>query len=226
MRHNIIKNLKERRRKLEDIKNNSIEEIKSIPTITITRENNIDKVEISDYMLVGDYVKTMEKQGEYALLDEICNSVLWNNSKQKINKGTYYVITIGNRTYNILINSDKIRISVRTKIKLDTTLAKENITLENILHYNINTNSYGFSIFKHDKIGSTFFHKYYNKNKTFDLGELELTKEEACEKIEEFITLLEVCNETNNVLNIDLLKTNILEDLKNELNQAKKILPN
>ena len=109
---------------------------------------------------------------------------------------------------------------------MDVESKKENITLENLLRYNINTNSYGFTVFKHDKIGSTFFHKYYNKNSTIDLGELELSKEESYEKIEEFIASLESCDEIRRVLDIDLLRTNILDDLKNELNQAKKILPN
>ena len=43
------------------------------------------------------------------ILNLICNSVLWTNEKQKINKGIYYVINIANRLYNILFN-DKISI--------------------------------------------------------------------------------------------------------------------
>ena len=44
---------------------------------------------------------------EYHILSSIYTSVLWNSSRQKVNKGTYYVIPISNCIYNILVGDEE-----------------------------------------------------------------------------------------------------------------------
>ena len=53
--------------------------------ITISSQNNIFKIEISDYISIGDYVKKMESNDKFHILNLLCNCVIWNSKKQKIN---------------------------------------------------------------------------------------------------------------------------------------------
>jgi len=191
--------------------------------IIVLKENNIYKIEISDYVHISEYIKKIESSYEYDILNLICNSVLWNNEKQKINKGIYYVINIANRLYNILFNDEIIIINERIKIELDEQTQKENITQERVITFYINKNDYQYYIAKHELNENTYYTRYYNKNRTYNLGVLELTKEETYDEINSVIYNLENIEEINNIIDIEILKNNILENLRQEHKYYKKI---
>lgn len=207
----------------KNIKNKPVEEHYNFK-ITISAEKNIYKVEISDYISISDYIQKMKSSDEFRILHLICNSVLWNSDKQKVNKGTYYVITIDNGIYNILLTEEKIKINKRTKIKIDEQTQKENITQERVITFDINNNEYHYFSAKHDKIGNTFYTRYYSKNRLFSLGALDLSREETYDEIKSIIYNLESIEGIQNILDVQLLKDNILDDLCNNSPQRKKTL--
>lgn len=223
----LIDKLKAKKKQLQNyrIENNTME-TKTVEQnkshITISVQNKISKIEINDYISMEDYEKIMKSSEEYHILELLCNCVLWNSNKQRVNKGTYYVIIVDNRIYNILFTGDKIKIDERTKIQLDEQTQKENITQERAITLNINKNEYRYYSAKHDKTGNTFYIKYYNKNRLYSLGTLDLNKEEAYEEINSVIHNLENIEGIKNILNIPFLKTNILEDLGKSFQQRKK----
>jgi len=225
----LIDKLKAKKKQLQNyrIENNTME-TKTVEQnkshITISVQNKISKIEINDYISMEDYEKIMKSSEEYQILELLCNCVLWNSNKQRVNKGTYYVIIVDNRIYNILFTGDKIKIDERTKIQLDEQTQKENITQERAITLNINKNEYRYYSAKHDKTGNTFYIKYYNKNRLYSLGTLDLNKEEAYEEINSVIHNLENIEGIKNILNIPFLKTNILEDLGKSFQQRKKEL--
>ncbi len=225
----LIDKLKAKKKQLQNyrIENNTME-TKTVEQnkshITISVQNKISKIEINDYISMEDYEKIMKSSEEYHILELLCNCVLWNSNKQRVNKGTYYVIIVDNRIYNILFTGDKIKIDERTKIQLDEQTQKENITQERAITLNINKNEYRYYSAKHDKTGNTFYIKYYNKNRLYSLGTLDLNKEEAYEEINSVIHNLENIEGIKNILNIPFLKTNILEDLGKSFQQRKKEL--
>lgn len=121
-------------------------------------------------------MKKIKSSEEYSILDLVSNSVLWNSTRQKVNKGIYYVITIDNRIYNILFTDEEIVINERIKILVDEQTQKENITRERDITFNINKNEYYYFSAKHDITGDTFYTKYYSKNKLYSLGKLDLSE--------------------------------------------------
>lgn len=226
----LIDKLKTKKKKLqnyatinETIENKPIEEQNDFE-ITISSENNISKIVISDYISIGDYVKKMESSDGFLILDLLCNCVLWNSRKQKVNKGTYYVISNANRLYNILFTDEKLIIDERTKIEFDEQAQKENITEERVITFDINTNEYHYFGAKHDKTGDTFYTRYYNKNRLFSMEALDLSAKETYDEISSVIYNLEGINGIENIINIELLKKQVLEDLDQNSPQRKKIL--
>ena len=225
----LIDKLRAKKRQLQNyrIENNTIEtktvEQNKSP-ITISVQNKISKIEINDYISMEDYEKLMKSSEEYHILELLCNCVLWNSNKQRVNKGTYYVIIVDNRIYNILFTSDKIKIDERTKIQLDEQTQKGNITQERAITLNINKNEYRYYSAKHDKTGNTFYIKYYNKNRLYSLGILDLHEEEAYEEINSVIHNLENIDGIENIIDIPFLKANILEYLGKNSQQRKKVL--
>ena len=226
----LIDKLKAKKKQLQSstINNETIEtkpiEEENKFDITISSQNNIYKIEISDYISVGDYIEKMKSSDEFHILDLICNCVLWNSDKQKVNKGTYYVISIANRIYNILFTDEKIRIDERTKIEIDEQTQKENITEERVITFYSNKNEYHYFGAKHDKTGDTYYTRYYNKNRLYSLGSLDLSKEETYDEINSVIYNLEGVEGIANILDIELLKEHILKDLSKNLHQRKKII--
>lgn len=226
----LIDKLKTMKKQLQNYKTNNdvvqnkqIEEENKI-NINISSKDNISKIEISDYISIGDYVKKMESSDEYSILDLIYNSVLWNSDKQKVNKGTYYVITIDNRLYNILFTDEKIKIDERTKVELDEQTQKENITQERLITFSLNKNEYHYFSAKHDKTGDTYYTRYYSKNRLFSLGKLDLTEEETYDEVNSVIYNLEGIEGIEGIVDIDLLKEYILKDLdKNSLKREKSL---
>lgn len=192
--------------------------------ITISNENNIYKIEISDYITISDYINKMKSSEKYDILYFICNSVSWNNKKQKINKGTYYVIKNDNSIYNILFTDEKIKINERIKIELDEQTKKENITQERSISFNINNNEYNYFSAKHDKNGDTFYTRYYDKNRLYSF--LELSEKETYDEINLTIYNLERIEGIENILDINMLKINILENLSQRKNLQRVIVNN
>lgn len=226
----LIDKLKVKKKQLQNqrtdnivIETESIEEENNFK-ITVSSENNVYKIEIDDYISIGDYIKKMKSSDEYRILDLLCNCVLWNGNKQKVNKGTYYVITIDNYIYNILFTDEIIKIDERTKIKLDEQTQKENIIQERVITININKNEYHYYSAKHEQNGNTYYTKYYNKNRLYSLGTLNLTEEETYNEINSVIYNLEGIDEIETILDIELLKKQVLADFDKKLPQRKKKL--
>ena len=187
----LIDKLKSKKHQLQKYKtnNDAIEtkaEEKEID-IKISKQDNIFQIEISDYISIIDFVDKKNSSDEYSILDMIYNSVLWNSDKQKVNKGIYYVTIVDNRIYNILFTDDKIKIDERTKKEIDEQIKKENIIQERVITYNINENKYHYYSAKHESDGNTYYTKYYNKNRKYSLGKLDLTEQEAYEEIKSVI---------------------------------------
>ena len=182
--------------------------------INITKENNIIKIEISDYISMVEFDDKIKSSDEYSVLDLLCLSLSWNTSRQKVNKGTYYIIITDNRIYNILINDGKIKIDERTQIALDEQTQKENIIEERLITFNIDEEKYRYYTAKHEQNRNTYYTKYYDKNRTYSLGALDLSEEEALSEIKEVFYNLEGIEGINNILDIELLKSYIADDLR------------
>ena len=61
--------------------------------------------------------------------------------------------------------------------------------------------------------GNTYYTKYYDKNKKYSLGILDLTKEETYEEVKSVICNLENIKGMETILNMELLKEHVLNDL-------------
>lgn len=183
--------------------------------INISKENDIFRIQISDYISLLDYVERMKLLDTYGIDNLISNGVLWNSRKQKVNSGTYYIITVNGRLYNILINSEVLKIDERTQ--------KSNITKEKIISFYVNNSDFRYFSCKHDETGNTFYTRYYGYN-GLDLGNLELSNEETYKEINSIIYNLENAEKICNILDLNLLKRHILDDLKKTSIQRKKTL--
>lgn len=120
---NIIDKLKIRRCQLNKSKDNF-----DVIKVNFMEEYNFYKIEISDYISIFDYVNWKKANDKCHVLDLLCNSVLWSNEKQKVNKGTYFVINANKCLYNILFTLEKIIIDERMSVSLDENTGRENIT--------------------------------------------------------------------------------------------------
>ena len=227
----LIEKLKRKKHQIQSYKSDNddintgikVHEEKEVEII-VSSQNNITKIEIPDYVCIGDFVDKKNYGEEYKILDLLCNCVLWNSDKQKVNKGIYYVIIIDNRIYNILFTDEKIQIDERINPIFDEITNKENITQERVITYLPNQNKYRYYSAKHESDGNTYYTKYYNKNREYSLGTLDLTEEETYEEVKSVIFNLEIINGIETILDIELLKEQILNDLsKNSLQRKKKL---
>lgn len=217
----LINKLKGRKQKLENYTTYvEQEEKKEKDNIIVSEENGICKIDILDYISIGEYVKVTDLGGIYSILSSISNSVLWNSDKQKVNKGIFYVINVDNRLYNILINDEIIKIDERIQKEFDDERNKDNITEERIITFSINSKEYWYTSFRHDKTGDTYYTKYYGLK--YDLGPLELSDNDAFSDIKMvFDNLLNIQN-IENILDISLLNKYILEDLSVTITRNSK----
>lgn len=188
--------------------------------ITVSKENCFFKVEISDYVSISEYFKQMENFKE--LNELISRNICWNSKKQKFEKGIYYVFTIGNRIYNILINEYILKIDERTLIDFDDESQKDNVTIERIIRYLKDRNEYAYTCFKHDKVGSTFSSKWYPNDDDPILAVFGLSLEEAYSEIESVISNLEGIEGITSIIDLSLLRTLILEDMKKKIEEDTK----
>ena len=226
----LINKLKNKKQQLQEISSNNIVkeeqpiENEKIIDIILSKENKFYKIEINDYISIGDYVKKTKSSQEYSVLDLVSNSVLWNSEKQKVNKGIYYIIENDNQLYNILITDNILKIDERNNKEIDDEIQKDNIIEEKIITFNLENYEYRYCSFKHDKTGNTYYTKYYDENRNFSLGVLELSSEETYEEINQIIYNLERINEIDKILNIKLLKEYLLNNLEQKFPQRKRIL--
>ena len=191
-----------RRKKVVEEKIQPVEE-KQVFDISISRCNNVFIVDVSDYVTIGDYVERMHEIDNYNLLDLIGNAVLWNSKRQRVNKGTYYVIMHDGYLYNILLGEEETIIDERIKVD-DHTVEK---------HIDLHKNGdYNFTHFKHDKVGSTYYTMYYSK-KGFPIKNFELSKEEAYELISDLLSRFELVPSSDNILDVNMFRDNVLDDL-------------
>lgn len=225
MFRDLIDKLKYKRQQLQKYKTNNdiietkpIEEKKEID-IKISKQDNISKIEISDYISIIDFENKKNSSDEYRILDLLYNCVLWNGRKQQVNKGIYYVIIIDNRIYNILFTDDKIKIDERTKKEIDEQTQKENIIQERLITYSVSKNEYRYYSAKHESNGNTYYTKYYNKNRTYSFGALDLTEEETYHEVNSVIYNLECIEGIETILDVELLKEHILKDLGKDFSQ-------
>lgn len=183
--------------------------------------NDSFKIQLSDYIPIINFVDRMKLIDKYDVLDLLCNAVLWNSSKQKVNKGTYYVIRTNDYLYNILINDNKVIVDERTKKEFDEQTRKENITEEKIITLNKLKDDYHYFSAKHESDGNTYYTRYYDKNRDYSLGILDLSKEDAYDEVKMIICNLENIVGIENVLDVELLKDTILKDLSLTVFQKK-----
>ena len=191
-----------RRKKVVEEKIQPVEE-KQVFDISISRCNNVFIVDVSDYVTIGDYVERMHEIDNYNLLDLIGNAILWNSKRQRVNKGTYYVIMHDGYLYNILLGEEETIIDERIKVD-DHTVEK---------HVNLHINGeYNYTHFKHDKVGSTYYTMYYSK-KGFPIKNFELSKEDAYELISDLLSRFELVPSSDNILDVNMFRDNVLDDL-------------
>ena len=191
-----------RRKKVVEEKIQPVEE-KQVFDISISRCNNVFIVDVSDYVTIGDYVERMHEIDNCNLLDLIGNAVLWNSKRQRVNKGTYYVIMHDGYLYNILLGEEETIIDERIKVD-DHTVEK---------HIDLHKNGdYNFTHFKHDKVGSTYYTMYYSK-KGFPIKNFELSKEDAYKLISDLLSRFELVPSSDNILDVNMFRENVLDDL-------------
>lgn len=215
MLRKIINKLKKDKQQLQNITSNNTKEEYPIENnnIVLSKENNYYKIEIKDYISISDYVQKTNSSKEYDILNLISNNILWNSSKQCIEKGIFYIIQIDNRLYNILITDKILKIDERTNKEIDNQTMKDNITEEKIVTLNLDSFDYRYTSFKHDKTGDTYYVRYYSSIKFNNF--LKLSDEEALSEISLIIYNLENIENIENIINIQLLK----EHLSNNLNK-------
>lgn len=197
----IEKYLKKKKKVIKNVVQD-LEEIEQFD-ISITRSNDIFKIDVNDYISIIDYVDRMKEIDHFNLLDLLGNAVLWNSKRQGVNKGTYFVIIHGDYLYNVLLGEEETIIDERIKVG-DHTVEK---------HVNLHINGeYNYTHFKHDKVGSTYYTMYYSK-KGFPIKSFELSKEEACEGISELLSRFELIPGVSDILDINVFRSSILDDL-------------
>lgn len=213
----LINKLLAKKNKLEEISSQT-EEIEEEPEkeeeffdITLAQEGNFLKMEISDYVSVTSYIKRMQVIDYLGLERLIGSAVLWNVKKQKVSKGTYYAVIIGNRLYNFFMDGNIIKVDER--IRRD-----DEVIEERIINLDTVDNDYSFVLYHHESTGNTFFTRFFNK-KGPDFGKLDLSDEEFLKEIKRVITNLESIEGIDSVFDVNLLKKYILGDFEDHVHE-------
>lgn len=201
LRELIEKYLKKKKR-VQEVSTQPVEEKQEFD-INISRCNNIYMIDVSDYITIGDYVERMHEIDKYNLLELLGNAVLWNGRRQKVNKGSYFVIMHDGYLYNILLGDEETIIDER--VKVDDHTVEKHITLHNDGDYN-------YTHFKHDKVGSTYYTMYYSKD-GFPIKNFELTKEAAYDGIDGLLNRFELIPGSSDILDTNIFRKKVLDDL-------------
>ena len=180
---------------------NNKEEINT--NITILENNGLVKVEISDYIDISNYMKKMKLIDTLNIDNKLSTNIMWNSSKQCINKGIYYVFCHNERLYNILIDKNIIKIDERINIEKETQEKIFEIDLKNL--------NYHYFSYVHDQYGSTYQTRYYSKNKPI-LINLALSNNEFINDLNSILSNLEIFKYIDSILDINNIKYHILND--------------
>ena len=173
--------------------------------ITLSKTDDIFKLEISDYISMKNYIERIKLIDTYNINSLLSICILWNSEKQKVNKGTYYIIEYDDIIYNILINDFRIHVDQKEKIN--------GITEEKIIYFNNEDNSFSYSSLKHRENGSTFFTKFYNCSWVSLIPELMLSSEEMLGDISSILSNLERINGIEKIFDTSLFEKYILNKL-------------
>lgn len=217
----LINKLKNKKQKLESLSNELDVEKEEIETpnfeINISSDNNIYKVEISDYISLQDYCDRMDLIDKDNVADLIFMSVLYNSETRGPKSGTYFVFRKDNKIYNILINESEINVAERTKI------GEGKECEEKVLNFPVDGSDYHYFRCKHDKIGSSYAIKYYSKKGTL-MPKLELTREEFVDDINAIVGRIKEVEGVENIYDVDTIRKVISDDYDKEAIQFKKVL--
>lgn len=200
MLKDLINKLKNKKQKLEsfsnDISINNDAVSKTDFEITISNLNGFYKVEISDYIKLSDFCERIKLIDIDNIADSIFLSVLFNSGRQSVNSGVYFIFNSDNKTYNFLINEEKIIVAERTFIGEE----KE----DRVLSFPVDGSDFHYFRCRHDKIGSTYATRYYSKNGTC-LPNLELSKEEFVNDSEGLVNRLKNIDGIDSIYDIDII---------------------
>ena len=155
--------------------------------IKITKNGDIYKVEISDDLLIKEFVEKIKSDDKYQILTLISSNVLWNSVIQKIDKGVYYVMSKDNKIFNIAFADNGLKIDERISLDEDIITGKKNIVEEKIITLDFESMNYYYFSGKHDSNGSTYYGKYYSKKKTSHIQEFYFSAEECYDEISKII---------------------------------------
>lgn len=171
--------------------------------IEISVQDDLVKVEIKDYISLVQYEEEVKNVIDTDSLNKISFNIMWNSLQQKINKGIYYVLGNENYLYNVLITE--------TTIEIDERIKSDGGTEERIIRFNTEDKSYRYSSLKHDKIGSTYYLKFYNKDGC-KMKDFALDKEVAFHELETLLGNIEKFDSIWGIINIESLREYILGD--------------
>lgn len=202
MLRELIEEYLKKKKRVQEVSTQPVEEKQEFD-INISRCNNIYMVDVSDYITIGDYVERMHEIDKYNLLELLGNAVLWNGRRQKVNKGSFFVIMHDGYLYNILLGDEETIIDER--VKVDDHIVEKHITLHNDGDYN-------YTHFKHDKVGSTYYTMYYSKD-GFPIKNFELTKEAAHDGISGLLSRFELIPGSSDILDTNIFRKKVLDDL-------------
>lgn len=139
---------------------------------------------------------------------KLTNGVLWNNRRQCINKGLYFVFSHNDKLYNIIINEELIIIELRVKIKYEIE--------EKIVTINKKDNNYCYFKCMHDKDGSSYSTKYHGDKIKFS-SEFELSIEEFNEDFSLILSNLESFEDIELMIDIALVRQYFFEYLNKNI---------
>lgn len=174
------------------------------PDITISKNNDIIKLEISDYMAPFAFLERLKAKDNYNLYNMLGNEVIWNSKYQCINKGNIYAFNHNGIIYNILIDKENVVIDERYR--------RYGVKEERILRFNEKNGSYSFFNCKFDDIGSSYELKNYSSDDN-NLSFFEISKDDFTTEFNLIMTNLETVPEIRNIINVDLIKQSISNHL-------------
>lgn len=177
---------------------------KSDDAIVVENTPDYFKMVLKDYMEVGMYSDIIDNLDPDKISDKISFSVLWNTTKQRINKGTFYVISIDDKTYNIWFDGLDVKLDERIKVGEETH--------EKIIKVDMGSGNFHFTSLKHDKIGSTFYTMYYHPGEAL-IPAMSFSKEEALGEINKMLDNFLDIEISNSIVNIEEIRNIILRDL-------------
>ena len=201
----LINKLKNKREQLVEVSSRvDIEENEEKKIdLVIDTYKNFFRMYISDYISIGEYDERTNELDPEKMCDNISINIFWNSGKQRVNKGTFYVLIDGNVIYNFMIDGNKIKIDERIKFEEESH--------ERIFSFDLSSNEYRLVFFKHDKFGSTFYNMYYPPEEYME--KFALTREEMYEEVKGLLERTFGVENVSDLMDVNLIKQRVLNDL-------------